>query len=116
MKIIYRSVLAAALASTAAYPAFAENHVDAGTLTCAQFAALNSDDQMEALHVLTEMSGEMATDEMSSDAMESDDAMEPDDAMESDDAMAADVHTLDAVLSNCAANPDMMAMDAVELG
>ena len=64
MKISYQAIIAGCFAVTVALPVNAASHVDAGTLSCSQFVALNNDDQAQALHSLMEMSGEMAKDEI----------------------------------------------------
>jgi hypothetical protein len=95
------------LAGLMASPAFAQMSSD---MSCADFVAMDSSGQMEAMK---SMAGGMASDAMKSSDMASD-------AMKSGDMKAGDMAsgemdvTADDVVSACADHPDMMLHDAME--
>jgi hypothetical protein len=104
-KLLATTMLAGGLMAS---PAFAQ--MSSEDMSCADFVAMDSSGQMEAMK---SMAGGMASDAMKSSDMASD-AMKSGD-MKSGDMASGDMDvTADDVVSACADHPDMMVHDAVE--
>jgi hypothetical protein len=95
------------LAGLMASPAFAQMSSD---MSCADFVAMDSSGQMEAME---SMVGGMASEAMKSSDMASD-AMKSGDLKSGEMASGEVEVTADDVISACADHPDMMVHDAVE--
>lgn len=128
MNMFKTAAVSTLLATVASTSAFAAAHTDPAAVTCADFAAMNSEDMMA-----TAMAAEegMMADTMAMDADEDDStdmAEGADTEMATDteaaegteiaegtdtDAMATDDMDMSAVMAACDGNDDMMVMDAM---
>ena len=115
MKILGHAIAIVGLVSGIAIPAFAASHsMNATMMTCADFTAMDSAMQVKAMEVMAMASEGMTSDQMSSEDTVASDATASNDT--TSDAMASDdlaTNTMVATARTCAANPDMMAMDAM---
>ncbi len=122
-----KTITLAAVIGAMAGLASAQDALDPGTMTCADFMAMDETVQMAAMDAMA------TTDAMASDdAMAFEDGMAPDDAMAADDMAADDAMATDdatagddmsadamtaeamtAMMAACEGAPHMMAMDAM---
>jgi len=124
--LLTTTILAGFLAVPVVVPAFAASHE---AMSCADFMALDSDGQMEAVHAMHEaammdddmddMASDDMKDDMSDDDMASEDMKDGDD-MASDDMMDEemtddDMSDTEMVSAYCADHPDMTIADSMAM-
>ena len=104
--------IAGLMSTLFASPLFAQDAMSPESMTCADFMAMDSDGQMQALQAMASPEGMMAEGEMPAEGMMAEGGMAAEGMMAEGDEMMTD-EQMAAMSAACEGDPDMMAMDAM---